>query len=223
MEQVEEEVGVPVGEPDKVVEEEEDLGALEVQEAQEALEDPSVELEVWVETGQMVIALGMDQVDVTEMVEVEEGEDETVEAGHLVRITTQRGMDQVGEEVEEMEEVDELEVLVEWEELDLLDLMETVPGTDLEVVTAMEEEEVAAMEAVEDEVGEEVRAGEAVWVELVELEVLGRRGLMATVRGMDLVDVTEMAMAAVEAMEVEVVEEEEPVLGELVELEGLVE
>ena len=60
-------------------------------------------------------------------------------------------------------------------------------------------------------------------MELVELEALGRRGLMATVRGMDLVDVTEMAMAAVEAMEVEVVEEEEAVLGELVELEGLVE
>ena len=147
--QVEEEVGVPVGELDKVVEEEEDLGA---QEAQEALEDPLVELEVWVETGQMVIALGMDQVDVTEMVEVEEGEDETVEAGHLVLITTQPGMDQVGEVVEEMEEVDELEVLVEWEELDLLDLMETVLGTDLEVVTAMEE--------VEDEVREAVRAGE---------------------------------------------------------------
>ena len=162
MGQVEEEVEVPVGELDKVVEEEEDLGALEVQEAQEALEDPSVELEVWVETGQMVIALGMDQVDVMEMVEEEEGEDETVEAGHLVRITTQRGMDQVEEVVEEMEEVDELEVLVEWEELDLLDLMETVLGTDLEVVTAMEEEEVVAMEAVEEEVGEEVRAGEAV-------------------------------------------------------------
>ena len=153
--QVEEEVGVPVGEPDKVVEEEEDLVALEVQEALEALEaleDPLVELEVWVETGQMVIALGMDQVDVTEMVEVEEGEDETVEAGHLVLITTQPGMDQVEEVVEEMEEVDELEVLVEWEELDLLDLMETVLGTDLEVVTAMEE--------VEDEVREAVRAGE---------------------------------------------------------------
>ena len=162
MGQVEEEVGVPVGELDKVVEEEEDLGALEVQEAQEALEDPSVELEVWVETGQMVIALGMDQVDVTEMEEEEEGEDETVEAGHLVRITTQPGMDQVEEVVEEMEEVDELEVLVEWEELDLLDLMETVLGTDLEVATAMEEEEVATMEAVEEEVGEAVRAGEAV-------------------------------------------------------------
>ena len=157
MGQVEEEVGVPVGEPDKVVEEEEDLVALEVQEALEALEaleDPLVELEVWVETGQMVIALGMDQVDVTEMVEVEEGEDETVEAGHLVLITTQPGMDQVEEVVEEMEEVDELEVLVEWEELDLLDLMETVLGTDLEVVTAMEE--------VEDEVREAVRAGEDV-------------------------------------------------------------
>ena len=60
-------------------------------------------------------------------------------------------------------------------------------------------------------------------MELVELEVSGRRGLMAIVLGMDLVDVTEMAMAAVEAMEVEVVEEEEAVLGELVELEGLVE
>ena len=157
MGQVEEEVGVPVGEPDKVVEEEEDLVALEVQEALEALEaleDPLVELEVWVETGQMVIALGMDQVDVTEMVEVEEGEDETVEAGHLVLIKTQPGMDQVEEVVEEMEEVDELEVLVEWEELDLLDLMETVLGTDLEVVTAMEE--------VEDEVREAVRAGEDV-------------------------------------------------------------
>ena len=34
--QVEEEVGVPVGELDKVVGEEEDLGALEVQEVQEA-------------------------------------------------------------------------------------------------------------------------------------------------------------------------------------------
>ena len=60
-------------------------------------------------------------------------------------------------------------------------------------------------------------------MELVELEVSDRRGLMATVRGMDLVDVTEMATAVVEAMEVEVVEEEEAVLGELVELEGLVE
>ena len=60
-------------------------------------------------------------------------------------------------------------------------------------------------------------------MELVELEASGRRGLMATVRGMDLVDVTEMATAVVEAMEVEVVEEEEAVLGELVELEGLVE
>ena len=46
---------------------------------------------------------------------------------------------------------------------------------------------------------------------------------MATVRGMDLAGVTEMATAVVEAMEVEVVEEEEAVLGELVELEGLVE
>ena len=107
--EVEEEVGVPVVELDKVVEEEEDLGALEVQEVQEALEaleDPLVELEVWVETGQMVIALGMGQVDVTEMVEVEEGEDETVEAGHLVRITTQPGMDQE----EEVEAVDVAEV-----------------------------------------------------------------------------------------------------------------
>ena len=164
MGQVEEEVGVPVGELDKVVEEEEDLGALEVQEVQEALEDPSVELEVWVETGQMVIALGMDQVDVTEMVEVEEGEDETVEAGHLVRITTQHGMDQVEEVVEEMEEVDELEVLVEWEELDLLDLMETVPGMDLEVVTAMEEEEEVA-----------VVAGEKNCVRLAEVAHLIRR------------------------------------------------
>ena len=60
-------------------------------------------------------------------------------------------------------------------------------------------------------------------MELVELEASDRRGLMATVRGMDLVDVTEMATAVVEAMEVEVVEEEEAVLGELVELEGLVE
>ena len=60
-------------------------------------------------------------------------------------------------------------------------------------------------------------------MELVELEALGRRGLMATVRGMDLAGVTEMATAVVEAMEVEVVEEEEAVLGELVELEGLVE
>ena len=60
-------------------------------------------------------------------------------------------------------------------------------------------------------------------MELVELEVLGRRDLMATVRGMDLEGVMEMATAVVEAMEVEVVEEEEAVLGELVELEGLVE
>ena len=60
-------------------------------------------------------------------------------------------------------------------------------------------------------------------MELVELEVSGRRGLMATVLGMGLEDVTEMATAVVEAMEVEVVEEEEAVLGELVELEGLVE
>ena len=60
-------------------------------------------------------------------------------------------------------------------------------------------------------------------MELVELEVSGRRGLMATVRGMDLEDVTEMATAAVEAMEVEVVEEEEAVLEKLVELEELVE
>ena len=138
---VEEEVGGLVGELDKVVEEEEDLGALE------ALEDPLVELEVWVETGQMAIALGMDQVDVTEMVEEEEGEDETVEAGHLVRITTQPGMDQVGEVVEEMEEVDELEVLVEWEELDLLDLMETVLGmVQVGVMEMADKVEVAAME-----------------------------------------------------------------------------
>ena len=60
-------------------------------------------------------------------------------------------------------------------------------------------------------------------MELVELEVSDRRGLMATVRGMDLAGVTEMATAVVEAMEVEVVEEEEAVLEELVELEGLVE
>ena len=60
-------------------------------------------------------------------------------------------------------------------------------------------------------------------MELVELEASGQRGLMAIVLGMGLVDVTEMATAVVEAMEVEVVEEEEAVLGELVELEGLVE
>ena len=60
-------------------------------------------------------------------------------------------------------------------------------------------------------------------MELVELEVSGRRGLMAIVLGMDLAVVTEMATAVVEAMEVEVVEEGEAVLGELVELEGLVE
>ena len=60
-------------------------------------------------------------------------------------------------------------------------------------------------------------------MELVELEASGRRDLMAIVLGMGLVDVTEMATAVVEAMEVEVVEEEEAVLGELVELEGLVE
>ena len=57
----------------------------------------------------------------------------------------------------------------------------------------------------------------------MELEASGRRDLMAIVLGMGLVDVTEMATAVVEAMEVEVVEEEEAVLGELVELEGLVE
>ena len=55
------------------------------------------------------------------------------------------------------------------------------------------------------------------------MEASGRRGLTATVRGMGLADVTEMATAVVEAMEVEVVEEEEAVLEELVELEGLVE
>ena len=55
------------------------------------------------------------------------------------------------------------------------------------------------------------------------MEASGRRDLMAIVLGMGLVDVTEMATAVVEAMEVEVVEEEEAVLGELVELEGLVE
>ena len=60
-------------------------------------------------------------------------------------------------------------------------------------------------------------------MELVELEASGRRDLMAIVLGMGLVDVTEMATAVVEAMEVEVVEEEEAVLEELVELEGLVE
>ena len=60
-------------------------------------------------------------------------------------------------------------------------------------------------------------------MELVELEASGRRDLMAIVLGMGLVDVTEMATAVVEAMEVEVVEEEEAVLGESVELEGLVE
>ena len=60
-------------------------------------------------------------------------------------------------------------------------------------------------------------------MELVELEASGRRDLMAIVLGMGLVDVTEMATAVVEAMEVEVVEEEEAVLVELVELEGLVE
>ena len=57
----------------------------------------------------------------------------------------------------------------------------------------------------------------------MELEASGRRDLMAIVLGMGLVDVTEMATAVVEAMEVEVVEEEEAVLVELVELEGLVE
>ena len=57
----------------------------------------------------------------------------------------------------------------------------------------------------------------------MELEASGRRDLMPIVLGMGLVDVTEMAAAVVEAMEVEVVEEEEAVLGELVELEGLVE
>ena len=57
----------------------------------------------------------------------------------------------------------------------------------------------------------------------MELEASGRRDLMAIVLGMGLVDVTEMATAVVEAMEVEVVEEEEAVLEELVELEGLVE
>ena len=57
----------------------------------------------------------------------------------------------------------------------------------------------------------------------MELEASGRRDLMAIVLGMGLVDVTEMATAVVEAMEVEVVEEEEAVLGESVELEGLVE
>ena len=120
------------------------------------LEGPLEELEELVEVGLMEIVLGMDLVDVTVMVEEEEGEDEMVEADQQALITTQHGMDQVVEEVvgemAEVEELEELEVLAVSEEQDQQDLMVTVLGMGLEAVMEMEGEEVEAMEVVEEEV-----------------------------------------------------------------------
>ena len=115
------------------------------------------------EVGLMEIVLGMDLVDVTVMVEEEEGEDEMVEADQQALITTQHGMDQVVEEVVgEMAEVEELEVLAVSEEQDQQDLMVTVLGMGLEAVMEMEGEEVEAMEVVEEEVVEVGKEEEAV-------------------------------------------------------------
>ena len=148
VEQDKEEEGALVVEQDKAEEEVEVLVDLE---------GPLEELEELVEVGLMEIVLGMDLVDVTVMVEEEEGEDEMVEADQQALITTQHGMDQVVEEVVgEMAEVEELEVLAVSEEQDQQDLMVTVLGMGLEAVMEMEGEEVEAMEVVE--VGKEEEA-----------------------------------------------------------------
>ena len=157
MEQDKEEEGALVGEQDKAEEEVEVLVDLE---------GPLEELEELVEVGLMEIVLGMDLVDVTVMVEEEEGEDEMVEADQQALITTQHGMDQVVEEVvgemAEVEELEELEVLAVSEEQDQQDLMVTVLGMGLEAVMEMEGEEVEAMEVVEEEVVEVGKEEEAV-------------------------------------------------------------
>ena len=154
VEQDKEEEGALVVEQDKAEEEVEVLVDLE---------GPLEELEELVEVGLMEIVLGMDLVDVTVMVEEEEGEDEMVEADQQALITTQHGMDQVVEEVVgEMAEVEELEVLAVSEEQDQQDLMVTVLGMGLEAVMEMEGEEVEAMGAVEEEVVEVGKEEEAV-------------------------------------------------------------
>ena len=154
MEQDKEEEGALAVEQDKAEEEVEVLVDLE---------GPLEELEELVEVGLMEIVLGMDLVDVTVMVEEEEGEDEMVEADQQALITTQHGMDQVVEEVVgEMAEVEELEVLAVSEEQDQQDLMVTVLGMGLEAVMEMEGEEVEAMGAVEEEVVEVGKEEEAV-------------------------------------------------------------
>ena len=157
MEQDKEEEGALVVEQDKAEEEVEVLVDLE---------GPLEELEELVEVGLMEIVLGMDLVDVTVMVEEEEGEDEMVEADQQALITTQHGMDQVVEEVvgemAEVEELEELEVLAVSEEQDQQDLMVTVLGMGLEAVMEMEGEEVEAMEVVEEEVVEVGKEEEAV-------------------------------------------------------------
>ena len=157
MEQDKEEEGALVVEQDKAEEEVEVLVDLE---------GPLEELVGLVEVGLMEIVLGMDLVDVTVMVEEEEGEDEMVEADQQALITTQHGMDQVVEEVvgemAEVEELEELEVLAVSEEQDQQDLMVTVLGMGLEAVMEMEGEEVEAMEVVEEEVVEVGKEEEAV-------------------------------------------------------------
>ena len=162
VEQDKEEEGALVVEQDKAEEEVEVLVDLE---------GPLEELEELVEVGLMEIVLGMDLVDVTVMVEEEEGEDEMVEADQQALITTQHGMDQVVEEVVgEMAEVEELEELAVSEEQDQQDLMVTVLGMGLEAVMEMEGEEVEAMGAVEEEVVEVVKVEGAVLEELGVLE-----------------------------------------------------
>ena len=165
VEQDKEEEGALVVEQDKAEEEVEVLVDLE---------GPLEELEELVEVGLMEIVLGMDLVDVTVMVEEEEGEDEMVEADQQALITTQHGMDQVVEEVvgemAEVEELEELEVLAVSEEQDQQDLMVTVLGMGLEAVMEMEGEEVEAMGAVEEEVVEVVKDEGAVLEELGVLE-----------------------------------------------------
>ena len=162
MEQDKEEEGALVVEQDKAEEEVEVLVDLE---------GPLEELEELVEVGLMEIVLGMDLVDVTVMVEEEEGEDEMVEADQQALITTQHGMDQVVEEVVgEMAEVEELEELAVSEEQDQQDLTVTVLGMGLEAVMEMEGEEVEAMGAVEEEVVEVVKVEGAVLEELGVLE-----------------------------------------------------
>ena len=157
MEQDKEEEGALVVEQDKAEEEVEVLVDLE---------GPLEELEELVEVGLMEIVLGMDLVDVTVMVEEEEGEDEMVEADQQALITTQHGMDQVVEEVvgemAEVEELEELEVLAVSEEQDQQDLTVTVLGMGLEAVMEMEGEGVEAMGAVEEEVVEVGKEEEAV-------------------------------------------------------------